>query len=154
MRPPWWPTWYSCCSSAWDNIILTTTVMCHRTLQGRFSYWDMKTVVTVIYFGIMILINYLTTPRIHTAEWQDDVYISNCRELWMKKDTVYSNLRCYPGMYLVGLGKTWINTKYLLSWLRFELLSLRHKADAAVLLPIFLIRYLIVVKEREPMKWA
>jgi len=43
----------------------------------------MKTVVTVTYFGVLISIVDLTTPGILTSEWQDVVWIRNCRE-WKK----------------------------------------------------------------------
>ena len=52
-------------------------------------------------------------------------------------------------MCLEGMGKILVNSKYPLSWLRFELLSLKHKTDATVFLRIFLVGYFIVLKERD-----
>ena len=41
-------------------------------------------------------------------------------------------------MCLEGMGKILVNSKYPLSWLRFELLSLKHKTDATVFFTDFL----------------
>jgi len=73
----------------------------------------MKTVVTVIRFGVLILIVDLTTPGILTSEWQDVVWTSNCRE-WKKV-----LCRVIGGTSLGYVWREWaktpVNSKYPLS---------------------------------------
>ena len=97
--------------------------MCHATILGRFNYWNMKTVVTVIYFGVLILIVDLTTPGILTSECQNIGWINNCRE-WKKVwCTVIGSVTL--GCVWREWAKTRLNSKYPLFWLRFELSSLK-----------------------------
>ena len=106
-------------------------------------------VVTVIYFGIGILIVDLTTYRIPSAEWQENVWISNCREWRMNEGVVYISLKCYSGMCFVGLGKDRGKFKISFVLAAFELSSLKHKTITTVILPFFLVGHFIVVKEKE-----
>jgi len=106
----------------------------------------MKTVVTVICFGALILIADLMTPGIFTSEWQDVVWIINCRECNEVWCTVIG------GAILGYAWREWenthVNSKYLLSWLQFELSSLKHKTDTRVGTLIVATIYLQLIQNR------